>query len=299
MSLVDKVRTALHGAAVTSATPFTDDLSRVEKGLLRENTTFLLEQGARMFYPCGNTGEFSSLSVTDWADVVETVVACAEGTDAAMVAGIGQNLPTALEMRRRADDLGASGVMIMTPEQPHISEEGIRRYLETLIEAGDAPVVLYRRPHGPNDDTVTQLIEHPKVVGVKYGVNDVDAFRGAVLRGGDAAVWTCGIAERFAPAFSIHGSVGFTSGLVNFAPRLSLAMAEALAAGDLKAAIDIRDRVAAFEALRARDKDANNVSAVKAGMDLHGLAGGRVRPPLRDLDQQAVLEVKRLTEGWQ
>jgi 4-hydroxy-tetrahydrodipicolinate synthase len=298
MHPTEKVRTALHGAAVTSATPYSSDLGRVETERLRENTDFLLEQGASMFYPCGNTGEFSSLSLDDWTDVLQTVVACAEGSSAAMVVGIGQNLPTVLEMRRRADDLGADGVMIMTPEQPHISEEGLRRYLELVIEGGEAPVVLYRRPHGPDDATVSALIQHPKVVGVKYGVNDVHAFRDAVVAGGDAVVWTCGIAERYAPAFAVHGSVGFTSGLINFAPQLSLKMADALAEGDVKTAIEIRDQVAGFEALRARDADANNVAAVKVGMDHHGLTGGAVRPPLRDLDRETVLEVQSLTEGW-
>lgn len=71
----------------------------------------------------------------------------------------------------------------------------------------------------------------------------------------------------------------------------------ALADGDIVRALEIRERCVAFEELRARDGSANNVPAVKAAMDAAGLAEGRVRPPMCDLDPATEQEVAAIVEG--
>ena len=71
---VEHFRTALHGVGITPATPFTDDLSGVDVAGLRRNLEFLVDAGATLLYPCGNTGEFPALSLEEWTTVLVTTI---------------------------------------------------------------------------------------------------------------------------------------------------------------------------------------------------------------------------------
>ena len=284
----DQLRDALDGVGVTPATPFTADLTAVDRGGLADNLAHLVSAGVRLLYIAGNTGEVASLSPDEWTQVVETALDVAG--DAVVVAGIGHEYPVALELARRAVDLGVAGILAMPRQQPYIDSAGLVAYWKAIIETAGLPAVVYKRglPHQADLDG---LLSHELVVGCKYAEKDVSGFAATVAADTSDVRWTCGIAERYAPFFAAAGSVGFTSGLANAAPRLPLEMQEALRKGDLDRALDLRELCLPLEAIRARNGDVFNVSAVKSAMDAVGLAGGRVRPPLVDLDPDIAAEV--------
>lgn len=71
---------ALKGVGVTPVTPFMDDLVTLDLTGLQANPEFLGSARVTLVYPCGNTGEFTSLSLDEWTAVVETsVVASTKG----------------------------------------------------------------------------------------------------------------------------------------------------------------------------------------------------------------------------
>jgi 4-hydroxy-tetrahydrodipicolinate synthase len=109
---------------------------------------------------------------------------------------------------------------------------------------------------------------------------------------GSTAIWVCGLAEGWAAPFYAMGARGFTSGLVNVAPELSLAVLRALDAGDFAAAAALVDKLAPFEAMRTKHNNGANVTVVKEAMTLMGDAVGPVRLPglthLEAADRQAL-----------
>lgn len=296
-SAIEQFRTALHGVGITPATPFTDDLARVDLEGLRGNIDFLVEAGATLLYPCGNTGEVAALSLDEWTDVVRVTVDAATGR-AVVAAGIGHGFGIAREQLRRAADLGATGVLAMPPNMVYPADEGVVAYYGALADADVLPVVVYRKGGWPTNAGLPRLLQSHAVAGVKYGEHDASALAGMVTASPPEVVWTCGTAERYAPCFFDAGAVGFTSGLANAAPQLSLALYAALAAGDGDRARTLRNLCVPFEDLRARHGSANNVTAVKVAMDEVGLIGGRVRPPMRDLPPAEAAEVKAMVADW-
>ena len=106
-----------------------------------------------------------------------------------------------------------------------------------------------------------------------------------------------GIVDR--ALFSVGGASGFTSGLVNLRPDLSLRMLQALRAGDNAAALDIWALIKPFEELRARGNNANNVPAVKAALAELGLCGAAVRPPISELSAPELDEVRAILREWE
>ncbi|MDH3259350.1 MAG: dihydrodipicolinate synthase family protein [Acidimicrobiia bacterium] len=296
-SAIGSFRNSLRSVGVTPVTPFHDDLRKVDEEGLRSNLEYLVERGVTLLYPCGNTGEFTSLSLDEWTVVVEITLEVASGR-AVVAPGVGHGFSTAREMLRRAADLGADGALLMPPHPAYLADSGVSAYLSGLADFGALPVVVYKRSGWPTDRTLVDLVGNSPVAGVKYGENDISAFARNVAAADPGLVWTCGIAERYAPFFADAGAGGFTSGLANVAPHLALGLFEALESGDRTESMVLRERCLPFEDIRARDGAANNVGGVKAAMDARGLVGGRVRPPMRDLDAATVQEVREIVTGW-
>jgi 4-hydroxy-tetrahydrodipicolinate synthase len=195
---------------------------------------------------------------------------------------------------------GAAAIMVHQPLNPFRSTEGWVAYHRTVAAAvAPAPVVLYVRDAAIGVAQLSELAaSSPNVVGVKYAVADPLAL--ATLTGalGERLVWLCGLAEKWAPFAWQAGAVGFTSGLVNVADSVPLAMLDALRAGDLLATRRAWQRAAAFEDLRARRGGAASVGVVKSALvELGVIAGPAVRPPLSGIDDAEAAQLRTLLPG--
>ncbi|MHA1741824.1 MAG: dihydrodipicolinate synthase family protein [Candidatus Thorarchaeota archaeon] len=292
------VRSALRGVAVTTATPFTADLRDIDTDSIVTNVEFLQDGGIRLIIPCGNTGEYYSLSESEWLRVVETTIEAA-ASETVVMAGVGGAVSTLRWQVKQAENAGASAVMVLYPQHVFRSESGIIEYYrEALAAADEIAVVLYKKGPLLTDDVISKMSDDERVVGVKYAYGRIVDFARSVQRLGHTVVWTCGTAERFAPFFWLAGAEGFTSGLANFAPRVSLTMLEALRAGDWTRAMKIQEMITPLEFLRERHGRANNVSVVKAAMDCSGLIGGRCRPPIHELSDAERKDVAEIVGTW-
>jgi 4-hydroxy-tetrahydrodipicolinate synthase len=282
---IETVRDYLRDVCLTTTSPFRqDDITQLHEGGIHRNLDYVAEQGIRTVVPCGNTGEFHSLTLEECAIVTrETVTAV--GSDCCVISGIGYTVTTAIAMARKAAEAGADGVMIVQPNFTFESPAGLKNYYMQILDALPLPAIIYKRNTALPDTILVELVQHKQVAGVKYAVNDINAFRNIVLSVGKncPVVWICGTAERWAPFFFQAGAEGFSSGMGNFAPGKSLAMRDALKSGQHDRAMEIREMFVAFESLRALHQAANNVPAVKYAMDKATLYGGPVRPPISDL----------------
>lgn len=292
-TLINDLRTVL----VTNVTPFEEN-GDVDHIQLASHSSFLVEQGVSVIAPCGNTGEFTSLSIDEAKAVTATVTEAVEHGDTTVIAGIGWSLPMAIELGQHAQEVGADGVLVHHPIHTYIDRNGLQSYYKQIIEALDIGVVLYKRGPELTDTLIRELVQDEQVVGVKYAVNDVNAFANLVQESSAAVTWMCGTAERWAPFFALGGAHAFSSGLANFAPEKALRLYEALAVGDYDKAMTLREALVEFEELRQLRHSGNNVPAVKYAMNLLGLCGPTVRDPLLDLDAEGAAAVRRIIEAW-
>ncbi|WP_419999460.1 dihydrodipicolinate synthase family protein [Streptomyces boninensis] len=296
-------RAALAQVVAIPVTPFTAAGTvdaRAYRALLRR----LLAAGVRTLTPGGNTGEYYALSEAERQTVVELTaeVAAAEaGERPAVVAGVGLDVPNAVAAARHARDAGAQLVMVHQPVHPYVSESGWVGYHRAIAEAvPELGVVPYiRNAQLPGARLAELGQECPNVVGVKYAVPDATRFAVFARDAGlDRFVWVAGLAEPYAPSYFSAGATGFTSGLVNVAPGLSLAMIEALRIADYAAAMKVWEQIRRFEELRAADGSAHNVTVVKEALASLGLCRADVRPPSSALSAAERDEVALLVAGW-
>ncbi|WHM41480.1 dihydrodipicolinate synthase family protein [Streptomyces sp. BPTC-684] len=281
-------------------TPFTAD-GALDTAAHRTLIHRLLDGGVRTLTPNGNTGEFYALSPDERRAVTELTVQEAAGR-ASVLAGVGLDVPTAVASARHAREAGARMVMVHQPVHPYVSPGGWLDYHRAIADAvPELGVVPYVRDPLLDGGLLAELGEScPNVVGVKYAVPDAARFAAVARDAGlDRFVWVAGLAELYAPAYFAMGATGFTSGLVNVAPRVSLGMLGALRAGDFAGAMKTWERIRGFEELRAAARSADNVSVVKEALASLGLCRRDVRPPGRALPEERRAAVAALVAGWE
>ncbi|MEU8033940.1 dihydrodipicolinate synthase family protein [Streptomyces sp. NPDC049099] len=284
---------------VAIPTPFAED-GTVEQDTHRALLRRLLDGGIRTLTPGGNTGECYALTPLERRVVTELTVEEAGGR-AVILVGVGHDLPTAIASARHARDLGAGMVMVHQPVHPCVSAAGWvdhhRAIAESVPGLGVVPYIRNAQLPGAR---LAELADHcPNVIGVKYAVPDAARFAAFARDAGlDRFVWVAGLAEPYAPSYFSAGATGFTSGLVNVAPAVSLNMMEALRSGDYPAAMKVWEQIRRFEELRAAHGSADNVTVVKEALAALGLCRRDVRPPSRPLPEHERAEVAAVAAGW-
>ncbi|MEU9448510.1 dihydrodipicolinate synthase family protein [Streptomyces sp. NPDC048277] len=292
-------RAALADVVAIPVTPFAEDGS-VDRTAHRALLRRLVDGGIRTLTPNGNTGEFYALTPQERQLVTELTLEEA-GERATILVGVGHDVPTAVASARYARERGAQMVMVHQPVHPYVSQSGWvdyhRAIAESVPELGVVPYV--RNAQLPGARLAELADACPNVIGVKYAVPDAAKFAAFARDAGlDRFVWVAGLAEPYAPSYFSAGATGFTSGLVNVAPAVSLNMIEALRSGDYPAAMKIWEQIRRFEELRAANGSADNVTVVKEALASLGLCRRDVRPPSRQLPEEERAEVAAIAAGW-
>ncbi|MFG2869354.1 dihydrodipicolinate synthase family protein [Streptomyces sp. NPDC048338] len=294
------LKAALADVVAIPVTPFTAQ-GTLDTAAHRTLLRRLLDGGVRTLTPNGNTGEFYALTPDERRRVTELTLDEA-GDRATILVGVGHDVPTAVEAARHARAAGAQMLMVHQPVHPYVSEGGWVDYHRAIAEAvPELGVVPYIRNAVLGGERLAELGEVcPNVVGVKYAVADAARFAGFARDAGlDRFVWVAGLAEPYAPSYFAGGATGFTSGLVNVAPSVSLEMLSALRAGDYPGSMKVWEQIRRFEELRAANGSADNVTVVKEALSSLGLCRRDIRPPSRELPESQRAEVAAIAAGWQ
>ncbi|MCZ7464749.1 dihydrodipicolinate synthase family protein [Rhizobium rhizogenes] len=291
-------RQALQGISGVPVTAY-DAGGEVNAGVTAEVYARVAKAGIHNIVAAGNTGEFYALTPAEILRVYEAAIKGVNGK-APVTAAIGRSQREALSMARQAKDMGASAVMSHQPVDPFAAPQSQIDYFLGLAEGSELPLVAYVRADGFSVDDMVRLSSHENVAGIKFATTDIMLLSRAIAASDpNGALYVCGLAESWAPAFCAAGARGFTSGLVNVAPQFSLQVLDALTSGDFDAARKIVEKIELFERLRTRYRNGANVTVVKEAMEILGLAVGPVRAPgLARLDEEDRATLEGLLASW-
>src|SRR5699024_8018055 len=114
----------------------------IDEDALRKNINHLVDHNFEIIVPCGNTGEYYSLTLDECKAVTKIALEEMDGKSSGLV-GVGYDTKTAIEQSLFAQEHGADGVMIHQPVHPHITEDGLVEYYTEIANAIDIGVVLY------------------------------------------------------------------------------------------------------------------------------------------------------------
>lgn len=118
------------GVGVALTTPFTNN--EVDYGALREHVTYLLENNAKAIVVNGTTAESPTLTDEEKEQVLETVIGLVNG-EVPVIAGTGtNNTAKSVAASKRAKELGADGVMLITPYYNKTNQRGLVEHFTTI-----------------------------------------------------------------------------------------------------------------------------------------------------------------------
>jgi 5-dehydro-4-deoxyglucarate dehydratase len=295
----ESLRAKLRGVIAFPVTPFNVDLSLDLDGF-RRNLRFMLNDPPSVIVAAGGTGELYSLTPEEHLAVVRAAIDEAQGA-VPVVAGVGFNVPIARTLARQAASAGASGILAFPPYFPGAEDDGLVQYYKAIGEATDRGLIIYSRDwFHPSPALVERLADVPSLVAWKDGQGDIRRLQILRAKIGDRLQWIGGAGDDLVPAYYALGIRGFTSSVANVSPRMALQLHEAAAAAGDRATLDalMSSHIVPLYALRARRRG-YEVSAMKALMNLIGLDGGFVRPPLPELRPEDHAYLQTLAPQWQ
>ncbi len=272
------VRKALTGISGVPVTPYRQDGTvDVEKldALIRR----LAAAKVHNLMAAGNTGEFFTLTMDEVRTVHAATIKAADGVSL-VSAAVGRSLTEAKALAGAAIAEGADAIMGHHPMDPFAGPSYQAGYFLELADFCTVPVIAYVRSDSFSVEDFRKLALHPNIAGIKFASSNLMLLAEVIRATRDApAIWVCGLAEGWAPAFYAMGAKGFTSGLVNVFPERSHAIHRALEAGDYATARGLIDGIAGFETLRTKYNNGANVTVVKEALGMLGTDVGPVRVP--------------------
>jgi 4-hydroxy-tetrahydrodipicolinate synthase len=264
----------LRGVHTALVTPFSD--GAIDLDTFAALCTRQLEAGIAGLVPCGTTGEMPTLDGEEWAQLVSTAVRIADGR-VPVTAGCGTNSTAGTVANIvRAKALGADVALVVFPYYNKPNTIGHRAHIEACCRVG-LPLVLYHVPGrtGQHLDAglLVELCHTPGVIAIKEATGDVELGQRLVNLGvrvlsGDDFTF---------PALISIGASGVISVISNLAPRMTLALAEAAAAGDRETFSALNQRLQPVVDYLFSD---SNPVPCKAAMAELGLCANELRLPL-------------------
>lgn len=294
----NSLRNKLSGVIAFPITPFKDDLSLDLPGL-HQNLNKLLEYPISAVVPAGGTGEMYSLTPAEYLRVIELTVLAVEDR-IPVIAGVGFGQRLGVEMAQAAEKAGADGILVFPPYYPQAEEDGLFEYYRSIATATNLGAILYSRDWTRfTPPMVERLSSIQNLIAWKDGHGDIRQVQSIIHHVGERLLWIGAAGDDLIGAYYSTGIRTFSSSIATVAPALALKLHELAAADDTEALAELLEEcVIPLYALRARRKG-YEVSAMKVMMDMVGLNGGPVRPPLVNVTSDEVDELRTILSHWE
>jgi 4-hydroxy-tetrahydrodipicolinate synthase len=238
----------IQGSIVALVTPM-DNNGVIDTDSLAALCEFHIAQGTDALVAVGTTGESATLSEEEHCDVIKFIVKQVAGR-IPVIAGTGSHSTTeAINLTRKAKELGADACLIVTPYYNKPTQEGLYLHYKAIAEAVDIAQILYNVPGRTAcdmlPDTIGRLAKIPNIVGVKEATGDLSRVKQIRdLTSPDFAIYTGDDAT--SREFCLLGGNGSITVSGNVAPRLVHEMITAAMAGNAEIAADIDTKLAAL-----------------------------------------------------
>jgi 4-hydroxy-tetrahydrodipicolinate synthase len=278
------------------ATPFTADGALDVDGAQRL-ARHLLDNGTDTLVIAGTTGESPTLTHDEkgslWAAVVE-----AAGDSRRVMAGTSTySTAESVELTQLAEKAGAGSMLLVSPYYNKPPQEGLYLHFSSIAASTGLPCLVYNIPGRTackiEPPTMLRLAEIDNIVGVKDAVGDMAEASRLHRDTGGAFEQYSGDDKNLLPLLSV-GGVGVVSVASHLVGPAIRELVEAFERGDTRRALELHtSNLAMFEGLFAT----SSPILLKACLNLLGLPGGPLRPPLLDATPPQVDFARGLLEG--
>ena len=272
-----------NGTATAMITPFGKD-GGVNYAAFGRMIDFQIENGTDVLVVLGTTGEPPTMTEEEKEEVMRFSVRRA-AKRAKVVFGTGSNSTAhAVEASRKAERLGADGLLAVTPYYNKCTQNGLYEYYKAIADAVSIPVICYNVPArtGVNikPETAARIADIENIAGIKEACGNMEQIvTTARMIRGKCDLYS-GDDHLNLPILAIGGA-GLISVSSNIFPRETKQLYEAVKRGDLGEANRLQDKM--LPVIDLLFCEVNPIPA-KAAADMIALEGGTPRAPLTEME---------------
>ncbi len=278
------------GSGVAIVTPF--DGNKTNYDVLGELIEFQIANKTDAIVICGTTGEASTMPDAEHLAAIEYTVKKVAGR-VPVIAGTGSNETAhAIELSKKAEELGADGLLQVTPYYNKTTQKGLVEHFTAIANAVSIPVILYNVPSrtGMNISigTLKELAKVENIVAIKEASGNISYTAQIAAEIPELYIYS-GNDDMIVPVMSLGGK-GVISVVANVLPEETHQMCQDYIDGNVEKA-----RKSQLELLDLINKlfiEVNPIP-VKTAMRLMGYNVGNLRLPLTEMSEDNLQALKQ------
>lgn len=303
----------LKGLFCSPSAPFTPDFALDEAGLV-SNVERAIADGA------SGVGfgflDAWGLTIAERKHAMDLIVETADDRAVCTFYTADHSVAETIDLSLHAKATGAEAIVLWVPYEWASSQDLMHDYFEHVAGKVDIPIVAFNTPHSGmtlTHETMARIAKIPNVCGFKNAIKDPQHTITAMEMFGDHLVLSYPFEEQLLQMTIEHGQqvlLGSTSVYLMQSPeRQPVADYLQLAQqGDVAGAARIRDELAPLRDVWASiyavlwdEKAAHPMGLIKYWMDIVGMVGGPLGPPMRQPDDatKAAFRERLDAAGWE
>lgn len=210
--------------------------------LFFKNLDFQMESGVHGIILGGTLGESSALSTEEKITLTRETVNYVNGKVPVILNIAEGATKDALFWAKKAEELGASGLMILPPMRYAADAREVVTYFKTVANSTSLPMMIYNNPVDYKTlvtiDMFAELAECENIQAIKESTRDISNVTRMINRFGDRYKLLCGV-DTLAMEELLMGACGWVAGLVCAFPKETVAIFNLIQAGKIKEAAEI------------------------------------------------------------
>ncbi len=258
----------------------------------------ILAGGGSGVFALGSSGEGPFLSLDQRRTLVQDAAEALQRRGQLLV-GISEcSVRRVREVMAALDLPGVDAFVLTLPFYGQFSQPDIQRaFFKAIADVSSRPLLLYNIPQAVHaviePETLAELSQHPRIVGVKDSYGDVERFQRLVWLSRETDLAILQGAEAVAGLSLLAGADGLVCGLGNLVPAWFTAMIEAARANQAEQVSEIQQRVVALGRLHTVN---HWLSCLKTAASLLGLCQPLVSAPMPILSADEVAQIRVLLQ---
>lgn len=277
-------KTIFEGCGTAIVTPFTDDGVNFEE--FKKLIEFQIKNEVDAIIVCGTTGEAATMTMEEKKATIKFAIDTIAKRTKVVVGTGSNNTRAAIEMSKFAEEVGADGILVVTPYYNKTTQQGLIAHYREIAKSVKLPIIMYSVPGrtGVNilPETCKELSKIENIVAIKEASGNISQVaKIASLCQDDLAIYS-GNDDQIIPILSLGGK-GVISVLSNVMPKYTHDMTKKYFEGNVKEATKMQlDVIDLTDALFAEV----NPIPVKYALNLMGFNFGIPRLPLVELSDK-------------
>ncbi len=284
------------GCATAIATPFNENGVNLEE--FKKLLEFQVKNNVDAIVVCGTTGESSTMTKEEKIETIKCAIETVQKRVPVIVGTGSNNTMQAVEMSKIAEDLGADGLLVVTPYYNKTTQKGLIEHYKMIANSVSLPIILYSVPSrtGVNIEpkTCLELSKIENIVAIKEASGNLSQVAQIACLCKDNLYIYSGNDDQILPILSV-GGIGVISVLSNIKPNYTHKMVQTFLDGNIEEAKKLQ--LNSIPLINALFSEVNPIP-VKSALNMIGFNFGIPRLPLISMSKEKEELLKNALEDF-